>query len=371
MAMPKFPDADKKPKNWKDSLYGTTPVFLTIVATVLAGLSSGEMTRAQYYRSMAAQHQAKAADQWGFFQAKRLRATEAQSTLDLLHAASHPSQMDPATLGGASQRLAQAMATAASEPSLARKLQPLADKSAALDRDLQATLNDPASASAFAAPESAWGSLQDQGISDKDILSAMNAINAHQSEAAMAPLLKRITGKAMADSHGVIDANTEALDRVSKGPGAVLDKLHGIFSGQCDLASEAVRVVSLAPLGGDRPSTSQGANPIVLAQREIDAAFADIAAARFRYAAARYEREARYNSMTGQLCEVEVHQTSVTSERHRTRSAQFFYGMLAAQAGVTIATLALAVQRRSIFWSFGAAAGIAAIGFSAYVYLLM
>ena len=38
-----------------------TPVVMTVVATLLAGLASSEMTRAQYNRSLAAQQQAKAA----------------------------------------------------------------------------------------------------------------------------------------------------------------------------------------------------------------------------------------------------------------------------------------------------------------------
>lgn len=61
-----------------------TPVVMTVVATLLAGLSSSEMTRAQYDRSLAAQQQSKAGDQWGYFQAKRLRSTLQRNTLDLL-----------------------------------------------------------------------------------------------------------------------------------------------------------------------------------------------------------------------------------------------------------------------------------------------
>ena len=51
----------------------STPVVMTVVATMLAGLASSEMTRAQYDRALAAQQQSKAGDQWSFFQAKRLR----------------------------------------------------------------------------------------------------------------------------------------------------------------------------------------------------------------------------------------------------------------------------------------------------------
>src|SRR5258706_9685316 len=63
-----------------------TPVIMTIVATMLAGLASSEMTPAQYDRSLAAQQQSKAGDQWSYFQAKRLRAGFQRSTLGVLQA---------------------------------------------------------------------------------------------------------------------------------------------------------------------------------------------------------------------------------------------------------------------------------------------
>ena len=55
-------------------ILAATPIVMTVIATLLAGLSSGEMTRAQYDRALAAQQQSKAGDQWNYFQAKRLRA---------------------------------------------------------------------------------------------------------------------------------------------------------------------------------------------------------------------------------------------------------------------------------------------------------
>src|SRR5438874_5701176 len=73
-----------KPKSFWDSILTSTPVVLTIVATLLAGLSSSEMTRAQYHRSLAAQHQSKAGDQWSFFQAKRIRGGNTEKEIELL-----------------------------------------------------------------------------------------------------------------------------------------------------------------------------------------------------------------------------------------------------------------------------------------------
>ena len=75
--------ADVPPTNWGKMLTAT-PVVMAVVATMLAGLASSEMTRAQYDRALAAQQQSKAGDQWSFFQAKRLRGALQRNSLDLL-----------------------------------------------------------------------------------------------------------------------------------------------------------------------------------------------------------------------------------------------------------------------------------------------
>src|SRR5512141_540451 len=75
--------ADVPPTKWGKMLTAT-PVVMAVVATMLAGLSSSEMSRAQYERSLAAQQQSKAGDQWSFFQAKRMRGALQRNSLDLL-----------------------------------------------------------------------------------------------------------------------------------------------------------------------------------------------------------------------------------------------------------------------------------------------
>ena len=72
--------ADMPPTNWGKML-AATPVVMAVVATLLAGLASSEMTSAQYDRAFAAQQQSKAGDQWSFFQAKRLRGAFQRSSL--------------------------------------------------------------------------------------------------------------------------------------------------------------------------------------------------------------------------------------------------------------------------------------------------
>ena len=77
--------ADVPQSKWGKVLL-STPVIMTVVATLLAGLASSEMTRAQYDRSLAAQLQSKAGDQWGYFQAKKLRGALQRSTIDVVQA---------------------------------------------------------------------------------------------------------------------------------------------------------------------------------------------------------------------------------------------------------------------------------------------
>ena len=86
MAKIAIPDELKAdlPKSTWGKILTATPVIMTVVATALAGLASSEMTRAQYSRSLGAQQQSKAGDQWSFFQAKRLRSALQRNTLDLL-----------------------------------------------------------------------------------------------------------------------------------------------------------------------------------------------------------------------------------------------------------------------------------------------
>src|SRR5262249_28942867 len=71
-------------KSFWERILTTTPVIMTILSTILAGLSSSEMTQAQYHRSLAAQNQSRAGDQWGFYQAKRIRGSGLENTAELL-----------------------------------------------------------------------------------------------------------------------------------------------------------------------------------------------------------------------------------------------------------------------------------------------
>src|SRR5213082_981319 len=84
------------PQTSRGKMLAATPVVMAVVATLLAGLASSEMTRAQYRRSLGAQQQSKAGDQWSFFQAKRLRGAYQQNTAELIQSLTevHPLNLD-------------------------------------------------------------------------------------------------------------------------------------------------------------------------------------------------------------------------------------------------------------------------------------
>src|SRR4051794_12919331 len=97
----KIPDelkADLPPSKF-GKLLAATPVVMTVVATLLAGLATREMTVAQYDRSLAAQQQSKAGDQWNFFQAKRLRSQLQRNTHDIVQATTEVGALDTDAVG--------------------------------------------------------------------------------------------------------------------------------------------------------------------------------------------------------------------------------------------------------------------------------
>jgi hypothetical protein len=95
----------------------------------------------------------------------------------------------------------------------------------------------------------------------------------------------------------------------------------------------------------------------------------DFTAARWGFHAQRYDAEARLNQSIGGLYELQVRKSNLRAERHHRRSGRFFFGMLAAQMGVILSTLAMAASRRNLLWAIAAAAGTVAIAFAVYVYL--
>jgi hypothetical protein len=360
--MAKLPDASEikstEDKSIWEKIIVATPIVLTVVATILAGLSNSELNLAQYYRGLAAQMQSKVSDQWGYFQAKRIRAEQNDTSAQVLQSISQPMPFDSADLIAQGDRLIAQMKevqTAAGTPESGTYLNRV--ESLVAQIHLAATQPDRADAlKSFGRAETPR--VPEQPIDDPQIKDLIRGLSAHVSDAD----LEREAGKIpQADLDKAIDianANIAAYDAAS----ASADKSHGEVQKIIDGLSEAALQFehSTAP-GGSLTGVCDTAAQIT----------AVYTVARMKYNSSRYTADARYNQVLAELYEIQVRIDGFDSDRHRQRSKQFFYGMLGAQAGVTIATFALAVRRRSVLWSLAACAGFAAITFAAYVYVFV
>jgi hypothetical protein len=298
--------ADLPPNLW-GKILGATPVVMAVVSTLLAGLASSEMTRAQYDRSYAAELQSKAGDQWNFYQGKKLRGALQRTELDLITSTSDVHPLDRATL-----LAGLTGASAATDPGSAAGEAAL---QALVDGRLPKTANAPAG--------------------NADVRGALAAVEAFQSDAQIAALLAPISKARLAGALGAAEAGVLAFDAAIKPIGDAID-------------------------GWEKQLARPG---VALALRR------DFVAARLAYAAQRYDTEARLNQVVAGLYDLQVRQGNLSAERHHERSQQFFYGMLVAQMGVIISTLAMAARKRSLLWSLAAGAGVVAVGFAIYVYL--
>lgn len=289
--IPEALKADVPHTKWGKILL-STPVVMTVIATLLAGLASSEMTRAQYDRSLAAQLQSKAGDQWGYAAAKKTRGGLAHNSLDLLAASveTHP------------------LAAAA-----------LADA-------------DVATVLAFTKNElpSVTPPKYDDGVK-----AALAALESAKPETEISAALLPVKDATIAEALIAAKDATDSFDAATKPINKASDKLDERL------------------MAGDKT------------------VFRDFSAARLRYTAARYDAEAKLNMAVASIYELQVRKNNASAEKHHARSGKFFFGMLAAQAAVIIATFAIAARKRNFLWTIAAAAGVAAVAFSVYVYLFV
>jgi hypothetical protein len=306
------------PKNQWGKVLSSTPIVMTVVATLLAGLASSEMTRAQYDRALGAQQQSKAGDQWSFFQAKRLRSALQENTLELLQGTTELHPLDDATLRQAAQQLP--------------------DTAASLRTNLLARLEAPdglITRLTGPLPDLAAETTLDAGLE-----TALAAVENSQPESAIAALLTPLPVEVLNAALLAAQERARSFDAAIKPANELSDLL--------------LQLAAQLPFNAANTGLRR-----------------DITVLRLRYLIRRYDAEARLNQHIANLLELQVRKSNLTAERHHRRSQRFFFGMLAGQAAVIVSTFALATSRRSLLWSLAAAAGLVAILFALYVYLFV
>jgi hypothetical protein len=347
--------SDDIPKSAGARALAAVPVVLTVMATVLAGLSSSEMTRSMYYRSLAAQNQAKAGSQWEFFQAKRIRGTMLESAADLARGWAgselHGDAQLPSQIGRLESAIRQLTDSGLANSGVSARLNALREKLDGLlksDEGRQALRY-------LSGPD--VPAVAEHRSDDPAIQSTIQAVRSRQTEAQTAGTVARINPDRLLEAIELAETNAEAFDKAGQPVNHFMRSLESVFS---EIRGELNR--------SDRPEDAPKLNEARTALKDAGAA---LRLARQDFTARRYAKEAGYNQETAELYEVLVRRNGFESDRHRERSKNFFYAMLCAQAGVTIASFALARSRQSLFWAVAGFAGVTALSFGTYVYIAM
>jgi uncharacterized protein DUF4337 len=372
-----------EPKTILDRVIANTPVVMTVVATILAGLSSGEMSTAQYNRAMAAQFQSKAGDQWSFYQAKRLRESGNQNSIELLEGLVGPGPLDAGAIAlQAKNNESRLPVLAAMLPSIGQS--PNADALTAAINLAQGQQSTSAAKwkAAFADPQiqtaitylsgDGLPTIQEQHADSPAIQQLLAAIDAGQNETETVDLVRKVDRKDLDAVEAAANANANAFDASTKPIISGIDRLGKLVASDAAMLrglhrNLATKLASASPPTGADPVANL-LNRVGNMQQMQDEFLASFSTARLRFDARRYHQESAYNSTVARLYEVEVRRSSGLSDRNRLRSRDFFYGMLVAQAAVTIATFSLAVKQKSFLWGLASAAGLLAISLGVYVY---
>jgi hypothetical protein len=302
------------PKSLFDKIGAALPIGLTALATVFAGMSTGALQQAMYWKSQAAQDQSRATNQWSYAGFKRDRALIMQTMAAQLRAIS----------GYASPNLSTSalppIKVKPDESNVEQKRKELSDAQAKALAWLQKKNVPPSPL-----PE----------ITDERIIALQKAIDAREPETELLKLAIKI-------KHHSIN---ETIDNAEKKSKEYDDEWSPIMAAAADIAGYA----------------------------EGDKADANMRTARqavgYDLEERRYRAESRLNQGIGYLYEIRVKVSSAESDKHRRKSELFFYAMLAAQIGATISALSLARRTKSVLWLFAAMIGLASIGIGAYVFL--
>lgn len=313
--MPDTPRTDTAvPPDKPDGLIGklgaALPVALTAIATAFAGMSTTELSRSMYWKSQAAQDQSKAANQWGLFGFKRSRALEME-------------------------------AAAARSRSDAGYFRPRFDASAA----------DPAGAEAAKWLNGDGPPRADLPPLENDELAKLVAeIRLRRPEA---DLNRRAGGIPVEVITKAIDAAENFVAELTDSPDRGWDPVVK--------AAKALARKDVEAAGRDKADAAVDAGK----KARADAAQAAV----FGMEDRRYRGEGALNNGVGYLYEARVRFASAESDKHRHKSENFFYAMLAAQVGATVSALGLARKQKSALWLVAGLAGVVSVVIGAYVYL--
>jgi hypothetical protein len=309
------PDANdpkpEPPQGLLDKLGASLPIALTALATIFASMSNGALQEAMYWKSQAAQDQAKVTNQWTLAGFKRDRALTMQVAAAQL----------AATTGFVVPNFDKPIPppTDAKEDSLRKHAE---DQKLAL-----AWLTDRANPPPVKLPEV-----------DDEVKSLREAIKNREPEQ---EVLKKAARLDIGKISRAIDGAEQAAEQSDQEWDPVLKAAAGLIRAQAGA-----------------PGDAKAAANVAAAQ-----------AAGFDLEERRYRAESRANQEIGYLYEIRTKVSTATSDKHRKKSDYLSYAMFVAQVGAVASSLALARKRKSFLWLLASLVGIAAIAVGGYAML--
>lgn len=314
----------EEPKGVIQKLGAALPIGLTALATVFAGMSTGALQQAMYWKSQAAQDQSKATNQWSLAGFKRDRALIMQTTAAQLRAASE--YRFPT--------FAKTAAKSAGDPEAEKKAKEVEEVQAKALGWLIEEKGDKAGPPRVKLPE----------ITDENIKALREGIETRRPEAELLALAAKVNKDAI---NKAIDDLEKAVEQVDKDWDPIIKAA----------ASLVQKEANIKPDASDEDRKTKATNATA-AQ-----------ATGFELEQRRYRAESFMNQGIAFLYEIRVKVSTAESDKHRRKSQHFFYAMLAAQIAAVISSLALARQKMSVLWLFASFIGLASIGIGAYVLL--
>lgn len=293
-----------EPKTFIEKVGAALPIGLTALATVFAGMSTGALQQAMYWKSQAAQDQSKATNQWTLAGFKVDRSLVVQTAAaQLLASGGRTPEFAPASTD-ATEKLAAEWLAGKGPPQVYRR--------------------------------GADAKAREGRVGLPDVPPAIQELTELiRKRAPEDQILRKALKVKIEDANAAVDEAEAANERITEE--------------EWDAVVKAAR-----KLVADARKKDASAGPVVQA-------------ALFELEQRRYRSEATLNQEIAALYEVRVKVTSAESDKHRRKSQILFIAMLVAQIGGVVSSLALARQQKSVLWLFAATAGLVALGFGGYV----
>jgi hypothetical protein len=304
------------PKGLLDKIGAALPIALTALATVFAGMSTGALQQAMYWKGQAGQDQSKATNQWTLAGFKRDRALVMQTSAASLQ-----------------------VAAAGQKPEFTPDPKLESDK-AALEKTALEWLGGKGPPRVYPRGADAKAREGQVGLPDltvKGLPELLEMISTRKKEDDILNQARHVEKKGLNEA---IDDAENASQKITEDEG--WGKVMGAVN---KLVADA------------RKKTREPAK------------LAAILAANFELEQRRYRGESFLNQQIAALYEARVQTSTAESDKHRMKSQNLFIAMLVAQIGAVVSSVALGKKLRGGLWLLAAVVGLAALGVGGYAML--